>query len=213
MSQARLLTIDDQRDFEKLLERKFHAKELKKENTDQKFLEALERSGKSRTRVYGYFNDYGELLSASGQYLWEMMPFYTMTWGLIHPKFSNTPFNKSVYDSGARESFDVALKYAESVNRFQFFYGMTLKHFKTRRSFWLEKDSYLSTHYDRTVETVIKSGTMPEYHAFQQIIGFQPREQDIVIRTGRLKNKYIIQRLNESKIVNFSYEEIYGDIE
>lgn len=211
MAGARLLDISDRSAFEKLLERRFHAKELKSDNADNKFIEALERSGKSRTRVYGYFDDNGELLSASGQYLWEMMPFYTMTWGLIHPKFSNTPFNKSVEESGARESFDIAVKYAETINRFQFFYGMTLKHFKTRRTFWLEKDSYLSTHYDRTVETIVKAGTVPEYHAFQQIIGFQPREQDIVIRTGRLKNKYIIERLNQSKIADFSYEEIYGE--
>lgn len=211
MAEARLLDIKDQAAFEKLLERKYHAKELKSAEADNKFLEALERSGKGRTRVYGYFNDDGELLSASGQYLWEMMSFYTMTWGLIHPRFSNTPFNKSVEESGARESFDVAVKYAETINRFQFFYGMTLKHFKTRRTFWLEKDSYLSTHYDRTIETVVKAGTIPEYHAFQQIIGFRPREQDIVIRTGRLKNKYIIDRLNQSKIADFSYEEIYGE--
>lgn len=211
MAEARLLDIKDRAAFEKLLERKYHAKELKSAETDNRFLEALERSGKGRTRVYGYFNDHGELLSASGQYLWEMMSFYTMTWGLIHPRFSNTPFNKSVEESGARESFDVAVKYAETINRFQFFYGMTLKHFKTRRTFWLEKDSYLSTYYDRTIETVVKAGTIPEYHAFQQIIGFQPREQDIVIRTGRLKNKYIIDRLNRSKIADFSYEEIYGE--
>lgn len=211
MAHTRLLNINDIDQFKELIDRKYHAKELKSADSNNKFLESLEKSGIGDNRIYGYFNDCGDLLSASCQYLWKQMPFYTMTWGLIHPKFSNTPFNKSVEESGARESFDIAVKYGESVNRFQFFYGMTLKNFKTRRDIWLEKESHLSKNYERTIETIIKSGTDPIYQPWKQIIGFQPRSHDIVIRCCRLKNKNIYDILYSQNFIDVPYSTIYQD--
>jgi hypothetical protein len=209
MRYARLLEISDLDKFKELINRKYHAKELKSESSDEKFINCLKASGIDNIRVYGYFNNNGELLSSSCQSLWNQVPFYTMTWGLIHPKFSNTPFNKSVEESGARESFDIAVKYGESVNRFQFFYGMTLKNFKTRRDIWLDKESHLSKNYERNIETIIKAGTEPSYEPWKQIIGYQPRANDIVIRSCRLKNKNTYDILYNQKLIDIPYEEIY----
>lgn len=211
MAYARLLTMDDLDQFKELINRRYHAKELKAEDSDNKFIKCLSESGISNRRVYGYFNDFNELLSASCQYLWTKMPFYTMTWGLIHPKFSNTPFNKSVEESGARESFDIAVKYGESVNRFQFFYGMTLKNYKTRRDIWLDKESHLSKNYDRNIETIIKAGTDPIYSHWKQIVGYQPRANDIVIRSCRLKNKNTYEILYQQGLIDVSYDNLYKD--
>lgn len=211
MRHARLLTIDDLDQFKELINRRYHAKELKAEDSDNKFIKCLSESGISSRRVYGYFNDFNELLSASCQYLWTEMPFYTMTWGLIHPKFSNTPFNKSVEESGARESFDIAVKYGESVNRFQFFYGMTLKNYKTRRDIWLDKESHLSKNYERNIETIIKAGTDPCYSPWKQIVGYQPRANDIVIRSCRLKNKNTYEILYQQGLIDVSYDNLYKD--
>jgi hypothetical protein len=211
MGQARLLDKNDLEKFRSLIDRKYHAKEIKAIDSNNRFVQALERSGTSDTRVYGYFDDSGELLSSSCQYLWTQMPFYTMTWGLIHPKFSNTLFNKSVEESGARESFDVAIKYGESINRFQFFYGMTLRNYKTRRDIWLDKESHLSKNYDRNIETIIKAGTDPVYLPWKQIIGFQPRAQDIVIRSCRLKNKNTYEILYGQRLIDMPYDNLYND--
>lgn len=209
MSQARLLDQRDVDQFKNLINRRFHAKEIKAPDADQKFLESLERSGKSNTRVYGYFDQSGELLSASCQYLWKQMPYYTMTWGLIHPKFSNTPFNISVTNSGARESFDVAVQYAESIDRFTFFYGMTLRNLKTRRELWLQQDSYLSLNYDRNIETIILAGEDPEYDPWKQIVGFQPRKQDIVIKVCRKKPELLHKELCDRGLINIDYDTLY----
>lgn len=213
MSQARLLDQQDIDQFKNLINRRFHAKEVKAADSDEKFLNALERSGSSNTRVYGYFNDGGELLSASCQYLWKQMPYYTMTWGLIHPKFMGVPFNVSVTHSGARESFDAAIKYAESVNRFTFFYGMTLRNLKIRRDLWLQDDSYLSLNYDRNIETIILAGETPEYEPWKQIIGFQPRKQDIVIKVCRKKPELLYSVLQSQGLINIDYHTLYGDHE
>jgi hypothetical protein len=209
MSGARLLNYNDKDQFVNLINRKFHAKELKAENSNEKFLSMLEKSGNSNIRVYGYFNSQEELLSASCQYMWPNLPFYTMVWGLIHPKYSNTVFSKSVGESGARESFDVALKYAESVDRFQFFYGMTLRNFKTRRDLWLNAESHLSTHYDRNIETIIPAGTIPEYEAWKGIIGFQPRQQAIIIKSCRLKNEFVYEKVSSRGLIDIPYDSVY----
>lgn len=211
MGTARLLTSNDLSQFENLIDRKFHAKELKSEDSNQKFIDALHRSGDGQTRIYGYFNNENELTSAACQFLWGKLPFYTMTWGLIHPKYMTSVFNRSVSEAGARECFDSAIRYAESINRFQFFYGMTLRNFKVRRETWLSVDSHLSTHYDISIETVIKAGTVPDYDPWKQIIGWQPRQQDIVIRACRLKNKFIYDQLHKSSLIDVPYEKIYGE--
>jgi hypothetical protein len=211
MSHARLLNINDLDQFKELINRKYHAKEIKAPDSDNKFINCLSESGTNNRRVYGYFNDSGDLLSSSCQYLWNEMPFYTMTWGLIHPKFSNTPFNKSVEESGARESFDVAVKYGESINRFQFFYGMTLKNYKTRRDIWLDKESHLSRNYDRNIETIIKAGTDPIYLPWKQIVGYQPRANDIVIRSCRLKNKNTYEILYQQSLIDIPYDNLYRE--
>lgn len=209
MGHARLLKIDDLDQFKELINRKYHAKELKAEDSNKKFIECLTESGIDSTRVYGYFDDSNELLSSSCQHLWKQMPVYTMTWGLIHPKFSSTLFNKSIEESGARESFDIAVKYGESINRFQFFYGMTLKNFKTRREIWLDKESHLSKNYERNIETIIKAGTDPIYAHYKQIIGYQPRANDIVIRSCRLKNKNTYDILYDQKLIDIPFNELY----
>jgi hypothetical protein len=211
MGYARLLKINDLDQFKELINRKYHAKELKASDSDNKFINCLSESGIDNTRVYGYFNDSNELLSSSCQHLWKQMPFYTMTWGLIHPKFSNTLFNKSVEESGARESFDIAVKYGESINRFQFFYGMTLKNFKTRRDIWLDKESHLSVNYERNIETIIKAETDPIYSPWKQIVGYQPRANDIVIRSCRLKNKNTYEILYGQKLIDIPYDKLYKD--
>lgn len=211
MGHARLLDLQDADQFKKLIDRKFHAKEIKSSNSDEKFLSALERSGNSNTRVYGYFDDNGELLSSSCQYLWKQMPYYTMTWGLIHPKFLSTPFSKSVTESGARESFDAAVRYGESIDRFTFFYGMTLRNLKTRRDLWLREDSYLTTHYNRDIETIIPAGNEPEFEPWKQIIGFQPRTQDIVIKVCRKKPKLLHDILIDQGLIDISYADLYGE--
>lgn len=210
MEQARLLDYNDLEQFKNLINRKYHAKEIKSPDSDEHFISALKRSGINNTRVYGYFDDSGELLSASCQYLWKQMPFYTMTWGLIHPRYMGTPFNKSVHESGARASFDVAVKYAESVDRFTFFYGMTLKNLKTRRDIWLQEKSYLVENYDRNIETIIKAGTEPEYDPWRQIIGYQPRTQDIVIKVCRKKPHLLHKVFEEQNMIDMSYDDLYG---
>lgn len=211
MGHARLLKTDDLDQFKELINRKWHAKELKAHNSDDKFVNALSQSGIDGRRVYGYFDDGNDLQSASCQYLWTEMPFYTMIWGLIHPKFSNTPFNVSVDESGARESFDIAVKYGESINRFQFFYGMTLKNYKTRRDIWLGKESHLSKNYVRNIETIIKAGTDPIYSPWKQIVGYQPRANDIVIRSCRLKNKNTYDILHQQNLIDVPYDNLYKD--
>jgi hypothetical protein len=210
MSQARLLNQQDIDQFKNLINRKFHAKEIKAPDSNQKFLDALERSGQSNTRVYGYFDSDGNLLSASCQYLWQRLPFYTMTWGLIHPRFSNVPFNVSVKESGARESFDVAVRYAESIGRYTFYYGMTLRNLKTRRDIWLQQDSYLTTNYERNIETIVKAGEEPEYEPWKQIIGFQPRKQDIVIKVCRKKPELFHKELYDKKLIDVDYDTLYN---
>lgn len=210
MSQSKLLTIDDLTQFKELLNRKYHAKEPKAEDSDKKFISSLRESGNSNIRVYGYFNDEGELLSASCQHLWRKMPYYTMTWGLIHPKFSNTPFNKSVEESGARHSFDIAVHHGESINRYTFFYGMTLRNLKTRRDLWLKEKTYLTENYERNIETIIKAGKNTEYEPWQQIIGFQPRQQDIVIKVCRLKPKILYNKLYDEGLIDITYDHLYG---
>jgi len=210
MSQTRLLTIDDLDQFKELLNRKYHAKEPKADNSDEKFISSLDKSGNSNTRVYGYFNDDNELLSASCQHLWRKMPYYTMTWGLIHPKFLNTPFSKSVTNSGARYSFDAAVYYGESIDRYTFFYGMTLRNLKTRRDLWLKEKTYLTENYERNIETIIKAGKDTEYEPWKQIIGFQPRQQDIVIKICRLKPKIVYKKLYDKGLIDMTYDHLYG---
>jgi hypothetical protein len=208
---VRLLTKSDMDEFSKLLDRKYHAKELKAPNADNKFLDQLEKSSeKSLIRIYGYYNDLGELTSAVCQYLWVNFPNYTVLWGLIHPRFMTSKFNKSLAESGARECFDACVEYGESINRWQFYYGMTLRNFSIRRKIFLEQDTAISSRYDRYIETVIKAGELPEYEPWRQIIGYAPRKEDTIIRTGRLKNEHIVTLLNEKQILSKTYNELYS---
>jgi hypothetical protein len=211
MSQTRLLTKSDIGEFSLLLDRKYHAKELKSSNADNKFLDQLEKSSEeSLIRIYGHYNDLGELTSAVCQYLWLNFPSYTVLWGLIHPRYITSKFNKSLAASGARECFDACVIYGESINRWQFYYGMTLRNFNVRRKIFLEQDTAISSRYDRYVETVIRAGELPDYEPWRQIIGYAPRKEDTIIRTGRLKNEHIIKLLNERQILTKSYEDLYG---
>ena len=208
---VRLLTKADVNDFSKLIDRKYHAKEVKADNANKKFLDQLEKSAeKSLIRIYGYYNDDEELTSSVCQYLWSNFPSYTVLWGLIHPRYMTSKFNKSLSESGARECFDACVRYGESINRWQFYYGMTLKNFNVRRKIFLEQDTAISSRYDRYVETVIKAGDLPDYEPWRQIIGYAPRKEDTIIRTGRLKNEHIIKLLNERQILTKSYEELYS---
>lgn len=209
MSHARLLDQRDVDQFKNLINRRFHAKEIKAPDADQKFLEALNRSGKTNTRVYGYFDQSGELLSATCQVLWQQMPYYTLIWGLIHPKFSSSPFNVSAAESGFRDSVDAAIKYAESIDRFTFFYGMTLRNLKVRRDIWLQEDSYLSLNYDGRIETVIKSGEYTEYEPWKLILGYQLRKQDIVIKVCRKKPELLYKELCDRGLLNIDYNTLY----
>lgn len=210
MGYARLLNYGDVNQFKELIARKFHAKEIKGPDSDQKFLNDLERSGVENIRVYGYFDDNDELLSSSCQYLWKRMPYYTMMWGLIHPKFLGTPFNISVSVSGARESFDEAVRYGESIDRYTFYYGMTLRNLKTRRDLWLKEDSYLTQNYDRHIETVIKSGHDTDYEPWKAIIGFHPRQQDIVIKVCRKKPDLLHKILYDKNLIDVDYKTLYN---
>jgi len=210
MGLVKLLDSGDRDQFLELIDRRFHAKELKSKDSDQKFLAALDRSGKSLTRIYGYFNDENELLSATCQDLWNQVPFYTMSWGLIHPKFSTGLFSKSIELSGLRMTFDAALIYAESVNRFQFFYGMTLRNFKIRREIWKREDSHFLKNYQYSIETIVPKGTVPEFEPWKYIIGHQSRQEDIVIKSCRLKPELIFNKLNMQEKLGGPYEEIYG---
>lgn len=211
MTNTRLLTKYDINDFSKLLERKYHAKELKSASADNKFLEQLEKSSeKSSIRIYGYYNIEGELTSSVCQYLWANFPSYTVLWGLIHPRYMTSKFDKSLSESGARQCFDACVIHGESINRWQFYYGMTVRNFNVRRKIFLEQSTLISSRYDRYVETVIKAGDLPEYEPWRQIIGYTARKEDTIIRTGRLKNEHIIELLNTQQILNKTYNELYN---
>jgi hypothetical protein len=211
MSEVKLLTKNDSKDFEKLIDRKYHAKEIKSSDANQKFLNLLEKSSETGyVRVYGYYNHEGELTSSVCQHIWPNFPSYTVLWGLIHPRYMTSKFNKSLSESGARECFDACVEYGESINRWQFYYGMTLRNFNVRRKIFLEQDSAISSRYDRYVETVIRAHEIPEYEPWKHIIGFNARKEDIIIRTCRLKNEHIVKILNEKEILTKTYDQLYN---
>lgn len=201
--ETRLLTISDLEEFIKLLDRKYHAKETKAINANDKFIETLERSKEdSSLRVYGSFDENGKLLSAICQHIWLRFPSYAILWMLIHPKFMNGSFSKSFDISGLGSSIDRAIQYGESMNRWQFFYGVTVKNFTTRRQIFLERSNTFSERYDAYVETVIKAGNIPEFEPWKYIIGNSARKEDIIIKTCRLKNIYILEKLRQKNLIN-----------
>ena len=206
------MTSEDKDYLLELMDREFIGKRKKGNFYVDMNLTRLERSNTdSKYKVYGCFDDEGNILSAMSVHFWDAIPLYTIFYMLIHPKFQHKKFNSSFEESGLTELMTTIIKLAEADNRFQFYYVTHLKNFKTRKNAWFEKCSYLVDRYHWYVDCVIPANTLPLYDIYAKIIYNQPQPHDMVVKTARLKPDLAIDNLYEKNLFPMRYQDIYPE--
>lgn len=209
---TRLLTIDDLEQYSQLLQRTYFGKEIKTSDTEDRYMSLLKFSGEdSPVKVYGSFID-GELTSSAAIHLWDKMKCYTLIYMMTHPKFSNQLFTKTFETSGLKAAMNGAIADAESKEYWQLYWVTQIRNYKLRKDTWFQQNEMLANRYNWYLEAVIPANSVPECPLHASLIHDSPRSVDLVIKTGRLKQEFILDYFYKKELIPFNYKDLYPNV-
>jgi hypothetical protein len=209
---TRLLTLNDSEQYSQLLQRNYFGKEFKTPNTENRYLSLLKFSSEdSLVKVYGSFVD-GELTSSAAIHFWDKMKCYTLIYMMTHPKFSNQLFTKTFEVSGLKAAMNIAIADAESKECWQLYWVTQIRNYKLRKDTWFQQNEILANRYNWYLEAVIPSNSLPVCPLHASLIHDSPRNVDIVIKTGRLKQEFILEHFHKKQLIPFTYKDLYPNV-
>lgn len=186
------LTKNDESAICNLLEKKSTLYKLELDDSDiAKALPPYSLDGKARagTSLFYGFYDGDRLVGVMRSYLWEKMPYYTITGKhLYNPEKSLSLYRRFINSTMLAITSDM-----EAIGRFTYFTVTLLRPTQLRQlassneKFLLAKHIEPHKRYDCYIEEIVPPNAVPNAPSFRSMVGDAPRSVPICIKRFSLK--------------------------
>jgi hypothetical protein len=149
-------------------------------------------------QVVGCFNDEGLLISFLTQKFWVSMPIYYIGNMTTRPKLSNIYNVKSI---GLAECIDEVVTFAESKNRFQWYWATEAKGWNKREEEWF-KNSSAFRRYHIFIDSMYDKEEKGNYKYQNSILGEYGSTSLVAIKYAVLKPKLLHNIFKEKGYLN-----------
>ncbi len=196
MHGTRILTRDDRSSVLYLLDqnKKTVAEKMGVNTTDYHlcYLDDFLSEGGRRTLI-GHFNEEEELTSCIGLFQWSTLPFCTITFLLISPRF-RTWFRPK--ESGYIACLDRLFHLGEKSGLYDYYYFRRRTPIRKAQEIWWSSAPPILQKYTSRVEAIIPAGTQPTWRAYAHILENQVWPFDCEIRKISLKAEHFDEIYN-----------------
>lgn len=151
-----------------------------------------------RERIYALMID-GKISYTLAIHRWMSLPYYT-TYSFTGLA---TPSPKLGVIPATRRLFDRVLLDMESEGRFTFYFVTLLSYLQDRDSDEAGTHSFFQRcvpslqRYSFSIEDIVRAGTKSNWPTFWNMMFESPHGQDLIIRSAKLKPKYLLKKINE----------------